>query len=240
MSVFFPKTYHSVAGCPKKVEKNVKRKPNFWQFGAPLSHLRLFRLCFLPFRFLPYVSFPLKNLWFSEVLLKSLILFRTTIDFHKFSLKSWSFLWKTNDLSRFLFKLVIFVWVIQICISECGWTSIKMTPWSQFVLTVHLRRKVKYWKCHSPSALHVPEIQGSRSETFRLHRFSFTSDSLSPNSLQGVAMLTSIYTKGFHGLQATSCRLQARGGRLQAAGNRLQARSNSKPGATSSRQQATG
>ena len=39
-------------------------------------------------------------------------------------------------------------------------------------------------------------------------------------------MLTSIYTKGFHGLQATSCRLQATGGRLQARGNRLQARSN--------------
>jgi len=54
------------------------------------------------------------------------------------------------------------------------------------------------------------------------------------------SMLTSIYTKGFHGLQATSCRLQARGGRLQATGSRLQARSNSKPGATSSRQQATG
>ena len=53
-------------------------------------------------------------------------------------------------------------------------------------------------------------------------------------------MLTSIYTKGFHGLQATSCRLQATGGRLQARGNRLQARSNRaarssgyKPGATS-------
>ena len=38
--------------------------------------------------------------------------------FHVFSLKSWSFLWKANDLSRFLFKFVIFVWVIQICISE--------------------------------------------------------------------------------------------------------------------------
>ena len=37
-------------------------------------------------------------------------------------------------------------------------------------------------------------------------------------------MLTSIYTKGFHVLQATSCRLQATGGRLQATGNRLQAR----------------
>ena len=53
-------------------------------------------------------------------------------------------------------------------------------------------------------------------------------------------MSTSIYTKGFHGLQATSCRLQATGGRLQARGNRLQARSNRaarssgyKPGATS-------
>ena len=133
--------------------------------------------------------------------------------------------------------------------SPCEWfrfafqrnlKSFKMTPWSRLPPKVHLRRKVKYWKCHFLSALHFPEIQGSRSETFRPHRFSFTSDCLSPNSLQGVAMLTSIYTKGFHGLQATSCRLEARGGRLQATGNRLQARSNSKPGATSSRQQATG
>ena len=146
---------------------------------------------------------------------------------------------KTNDLSRFLFKFVIFVWVIQICISETL-NIHEITPWSQLAPKVHLRRKVKYWKCHFPSALHFPEVQGSRSETFRLHKFSFTSDSLSPNSLPGGAMLTSIYTKGFHGLQATSCRLQARGGRLQATGNRLQARSNSKPGATSSRQQATG
>ena len=60
-------------------------------------------------------------------------------------------------------------------------------------------------------------------------------------------MLTSIYTKGFHGLQATSCRLQATGGRLQATGNRLQARSNRaarscrlQTGGTGSRLQATG
>ena len=131
------------------------------------------------------------------------------------------------------------MWVIQICISET--LNIHQNdPLVTVVPKVHLRRKVKYWKCHFLSAVHFPEIQGSRSETFRFHRFSFTSDSLSPNSLPGVAMLTSIYTKGFHGLQATSCRLQARGGRLQATGNRLQARSNSKPGATSSRQQATG
>ena len=60
-------------------------------------------------------------------------------------------------------------------------------------------------------------------------------------------MLTSIYTKGFHGLQATSRRLQATGGRLQATGNRLQARSNRaarsfrlQTGGTGSRLQATG
>ena len=77
-------------------------------------------------------------------------------------------------------------------------------------------------------------------------------NSRSPNSLQGVTILTSIYTKGFHGLQATSCRLQATGGRLQATGNRLQARSTRaarsfrlhargyKQQATSYRLQATG
>ena len=60
-------------------------------------------------------------------------------------------------------------------------------------------------------------------------------------------MLTSIYTKGFHVLQATSCRLRATGGRLQATGNSLQARatgplgvSGYKPGATGGRLQATG
>ena len=31
-----------------------------------LSHLRLFRLCFLPLRFLPYVSVPLENQWISQ------------------------------------------------------------------------------------------------------------------------------------------------------------------------------
>ena len=50
-------------------------------------------------------------------------------------------------------------------------------------------------------------------------------------------MVTSIYTKGFHVLQATSCRLQATGGRLQATGNRRGASgplgvSGYKPGAT--------
>ena len=108
---------HFVQGFPKKT-KNVKRKHCFWKFGAPLSHLRLFRLIFLSFRFLPYVSFPLKHKWFFEVLFKSLMFFRKTIDFHRLSLKSWSFLWKANDLSRFLFKFIIFVWVIQIGISE--------------------------------------------------------------------------------------------------------------------------
>ena len=82
----------------QKSRKNVKRKHHFWKFGAPLSHLRLFRLIFLSFRFLPYVSFPLKNQWFFEVLFKSLIFFRKTIDFHRLSLKSWSFRWKANDL----------------------------------------------------------------------------------------------------------------------------------------------
>ena len=96
-----------------------------------------------------------------------------------------------------------------------------MTPWSQLAPKVHLRREVKYWKlfkCHSPSALHFPEMQGSRSETFRLHRFSFASDSLSPNSLPGVAMLHQ-YTQKV----STGCRLQAAGYRPEAAGCKLQA-----------------
>ena len=86
--IFALKTRRFVRGYPEKNWKNVKRKHHFWKFGAPLSHLRAFRLIFLSFRFLPYVSFPLKNWWFSEVLFKSLIVFRKTIDFHIFSLKS--------------------------------------------------------------------------------------------------------------------------------------------------------
>ena len=105
-------------GRPLTSRKNVKRKHCFWKFGAPLSHLRLFRLIFLSLRFLPYVSCPLKNKWFSKVLFKSLMFFRKTIDFYRLSLKCWSFLWKTNYLFRLLFDFVIFVWVIQICISE--------------------------------------------------------------------------------------------------------------------------
>ena len=48
-------------GRPLKSRKNVKRKHCFWKFGAPLSHLRLFRLIFLSLRFLPYVIFALKT-----------------------------------------------------------------------------------------------------------------------------------------------------------------------------------
>ena len=113
-------------------------------------------------------------------------------------------------------------WFVQIIVQICNFR----VPWSQLAPKVHLRRKVKYWKCHFLSALHFPKNPGSRSDTFRLHRFSFTSDSLSPNSLPGVAMLTSIYTKGFHVLQTASCRLRATGSRLQATGNRLQATGN--------------
>ena len=43
-------------GLSQKSRKNVKLKPCFWKFGAPLSHLRLFRLIFLSLRFLPYVQ----------------------------------------------------------------------------------------------------------------------------------------------------------------------------------------
>ena len=58
-------------------------------------------------------------------------------------------------------------------------------------------------------------------------------------------MLTSIYTKGFHVLQATSCRPQAAGCKLQATGYRRGASgplgvSGYKPGATGGRLQATG
>ena len=64
--------------------------------------------------------------------------------------------------------------------SPCEWfrfacqrnlKSFRMTSWPRLPLKVHLRRKVKYWKCHFLSALHFPEIEGSRFETCRLCRF---------------------------------------------------------------------
>ena len=64
--------------------------------------------------------------------------------------------------------------------SPCEWfrfafqrnlKSFKMTPWPRLPPKVHLRRKVKYWKCHFLSALHFPEIESSRFETCRLCRF---------------------------------------------------------------------
>ena len=45
-----PENLHSVRGCPKKIEKNVKRKHYFCKFGAPLSHLRLARRDFFLLR----------------------------------------------------------------------------------------------------------------------------------------------------------------------------------------------
>ena len=68
--------------------------------------------------------------------------------------------------------------------SPCEWfrfafqrnlKSFKMNPWSRLPPKVHLRRKVKYWKCHFLSALHFPEIVGSRFEICRPCRFSFRS-----------------------------------------------------------------
>ena len=64
--------------------------------------------------------------------------------------------------------------------SPCEWfrfafqtnlKSFKMTPWPRLPPKVHLRRRVKYWKCHFLSALHFPEIEGSRFETCRVCRF---------------------------------------------------------------------
>ena len=153
-------------------------------------------------------------------------------------MKSWSFQWKTDDLSRLSCKSVILhqningksinfkanQWTFMksnVCYSNidqygsksmktikinmknfdgplktpwfsspCEWfrfafqrgfKSFKMTPWSQLPPKVHLRRKVKYWKCHFLSALHFPEIDGSRCETFRLCRVSFKSVSFNWN-----------------------------------------------------------
>ena len=54
--------------------------------------------------------------------------------------------------------------VIQTCISD-KLQSLPNDPWTHLAPKVHLRVKVLYWKCHFLSALHFPEIRGSRFET---------------------------------------------------------------------------
>ena len=53
--------------------------------------------------------------------------------------------------------------------------SLQMTSWAHLAPKVHLQVKVKYWKCHFLSALHFPEIEGSRCRTSRLQRLSLKS-----------------------------------------------------------------
>ena len=83
--------------------------------------------------------------------------------------------------------------------SPCEWfrfafqrnlKSFKMTPWPRLPPKVHLQWKVKYWKCPFLSALHFPEIEGSRFEICRLCRFSFKS--LGPHSKSNENQRTSI------------------------------------------------
>ena len=54
--------------------------------------------------------------------------------------------------------------VMQVCVAD-GFKSLQMTTWTQLAPKMHLRVKVMYWKCHFLSALHFPEIRGSRFET---------------------------------------------------------------------------
>ena len=81
--------------------------------------------------------------------------------------------WKTmNSLDVFL-KIP---WFSSPCESfrfacQRSLKSFKMTSWPRLPPKVHLRRKVTYWTCHFLSALHFPEIEGSRFETCRLCRF---------------------------------------------------------------------
>ena len=130
------------------------------------------------------------------------------IDFHRLSMKSSKFKWKTDEFLRLVSK---YKWTsnhvqristkfydnyssvgqytstsmntitrmksLDVLLKTpwfsgpCGWfrfaiqrslKSFQTIPWSRLPPKVHLRRKVKYWKCHGLSALHFPEIEGSR------------------------------------------------------------------------------
>ena len=87
-----------------------------------------------------------------------------------FCTKTYTKMNKIKETKWISIKIMLTWFTFQRCLE-----SLKKTPWSQLPPKVHLRRKVKYWKCRFLSALHFPEIEGSRFETFRPCRFSFKS-----------------------------------------------------------------
>ena len=79
---------------------------------------------------------------------------------------------------------MIFLWKTTDCLAHVSNSDLRfrqaekifqMTPWAHVAPKVHSQVKVMYWKCHFLSALHFPEIEGSRFETARLQRFSLKS-----------------------------------------------------------------
>ena len=87
-----------------------------------------------------------------------------------FCIKTYTKMNKIKETKWISIKIMQTWFTFQRCLE-----SLKKTPWSQLPPKVHLRRKVKYWKCRFLSALHFPEIEGCRLESFRLCRFSFKS-----------------------------------------------------------------
>ena len=132
-----------------------------------------------------------KTMIFLTWSLKSLIFIWKTNDFLNFIVEIFDFPLKINDFLKIIVQIFDFplrnvsfckdcranLWfsfekqinfspgcVLQICVSD-KLKSLQMTPWTHLAPKVHLRVKVLYWKCHFLSALHFPEIRGSRFET---------------------------------------------------------------------------
>ena len=122
--------------------------------------------------------------------------------------------------------------------SPCEWfrfacqrslKSFKMTPWPRLPPKVHLRRKVKNWTCHFLSALHFPEIEGSRFEICRLCRF-FSNPWVpikeqwksTDNNKKSIKAYESMKIKGNRGNSWPPNSLSATGYKQQAASYRLQ------------------
>ena len=89
-----------------------------------------------------------------------------------FCIKTYTKINKIKETKWISIKIMQTWFTFQRCLE-----SLRKTPWSQLAPKVHLRRKVKYWKCRFLSALHFPEIEGSRFRTksSRIQRLSLKS-----------------------------------------------------------------
>ena len=134
MAVFFPKTYHSAAGCPKKVENTSSENTTFDNSEHPYRTCGSSVCVFFLFGSSPMSVFLWKTNDFLKILGQIFDFLLNTNNFHRLSLKSSNFKWKTDDFLRLLCKSMIFHQNINgkaINFKEHQWNymkSIQMSP----------------------------------------------------------------------------------------------------------------